>query len=153
MSNNSGLAALREVAARVGQPQVWYVACPLRPSEEEIRAQEEGDPIVGSMDREHAVRTATRSNCFRAMRWLRWLGHAFPTITFIAPWVAAVLAGEDDADEAQREHGLRDDCRVVERCDGIVVCGGRVSSGMQREATHARRHADITDLGAEPPRV
>jgi hypothetical protein len=32
--------------------------------------------------------------------------------------------------------GVGDDCAVVERCDGIVLVGGRISSGMRREMEH-----------------
>lgn len=92
-----------------------------------------------------------RANLERAMRWLAWLRRTFPETTFIAPWIATVLAGADEHDPVQREAGLVDDCAVVERCDGIVLCGGRESSGMTREATRARRAWDLTGLGDEPP--
>lgn len=116
--------------------QVLYVAAPLAPSEEEIVIAAEGGPVA---TREDAIRCATSANVGRAMRWLSWLRRSFPETTFIAPWIAAVLSGEDDADPAQREAGLVDDCAVVERCDGIVLCGPRISSEMRREMEHAQR--------------
>lgn len=148
MVNNEGLAALRAATTRGGE--VWYVAAPLRPTEDEIESalDDDGYPYRTRAAAAVAVRTG---NCHRALRWLRWLRRYFPEVTFIAPWVAAVMSGEDDADEAQRERGLRDDCRVVARCDGIVLCGGRVTGGMSRERGDARAVADITALGAEPP--
>lgn len=56
-----------------------------------------------------------------------------------------------------REAGLVDDCAVVERCDGIVLVGGRISSGMRREmehgvANHLPDYFRIYDLtGSEVP--
>lgn len=89
-------------------------------------------------------RAGLDDNVRRAMRWLSWLRRSFPETTFIAPWIAAVLSGEDDADPAQREAGLVDADAVVARCDGVVLCGGRVSSGMARERDAARRVWDLT---------
>lgn len=92
-----------------------------------------------------------RANLERAMRWLAWLRRTFPETTFVAPWIASVLAGDDDADPAQREAGLVDADAVIPRLDGVVLVGGRESSGMTREATRARRAWDLTGLGDEPP--
>lgn len=78
------------------------------------------------------------ANLARAMRWLRWLIACEPDVAFIAPWIASVSAGEDDADPAQRARGLRDAEAVIARCDGIVLCGG-LSPGMQQELAAARR--------------
>jgi hypothetical protein len=83
------------------------------------------------------------TNLQRAMRWLAWLRRTFRHDTFIAPWIAACLAGADDADAAQREAGLRDACAVIERCDGIVLCGPRVSSGMRREVEHGMEKSHV----------
>ncbi len=91
------------------------------------------------------------SNLARAMRWLRWLRKSFPETTFVAPWIAAVVAGEDDADPAQREAGLVDACAVVALLDGVVLVGGRISTGMQREVSWTIVAYDLTELGDEPP--
>lgn len=118
--------------------QVLFVAAPLRPSEEEIddvELAERGEYRPGPRVR---AAVALRANLDRAMRWLSWLRRSFPETTFIAPWIASVLAGADDADPAQREAGFTDDCAVIERCDGIVLCGGRISEGMQREMEHGK---------------
>jgi hypothetical protein len=68
-------------------------------------------------------------------------------------WVVDVMTG-NDADPVRREKGLLDCERIVARCDGIVLCGGRISSGMQRELNVALKYglliADLTSLGAEP---
>lgn len=90
-------------------------------------------------------------NLKRAMRWLHWLRRSFPETTFIAPWIAAVLAGASEDDPAQREAGLVDDCAVVALLDGIVLVGGRVSTGMEREAACHAVVFDLTELGSEPP--
>jgi hypothetical protein len=96
-------------------------------------------------------RAGLDANLARAMRWLSWLRRAFPDTTFVAPWIAAVAAGEDDADPRQREAGLVDADAVIPRLDGVVLVGGRVSSGMARERGRARRAWDLTSLGDEPP--
>jgi hypothetical protein len=91
-----------------------------------------------------------RANLERAMRWLTWLRRTFPETTFIAPWIAAVLAGEDDSDPTQREAGLVDAVAVIRLVHGVVLCGGRVSTGMQSERLAAMRTWDLTFLGEEP---
>lgn len=112
--------------------QVLYVAHPLRPtSEESFRFAAHA---LTSPTRPDEL--ATKENLQRALRWLAWLRRSFPETTFIAPWIASVMSGDDDSDPAQREAGLVDDCATIERCDGIVLCGGRISSGMRREMEH-----------------
>lgn len=148
--------------------RLLYVAHPVAPSEEEIAAAAIASvgpnfPILDNPDlMAHAKRLATKDNLERGMRWLNWF-RVFPETTFIAPWIASIMAGGDDSDPKQREAGLVDDCAVVERCDGIVLCGGRISSGMRREMEHGRRRLmtqdmpnyfevyDLTKLGTEPP--
>lgn len=80
-----------------------------------------------------ASRDGLEHNLLAAGRWLTWLRRSFPATTLIAPWIAGVLSGEDDADPAQREAGIVDAEAVIPRCDGIVLCGPRRSSGMERE--------------------
>lgn len=127
--------------------QVLYVAAPLAPSEEEIEQVRlrigKWNPGVGFAGPGSCAKAATLENAKRAMRWLSWLRRSFPETTFIAPWIASVLGGEDDTDPAQREAGLVDACAVVERCDGIVLCGPRISSGMRREMEHGRSHSNV----------
>lgn len=132
-------AAAEHVPARL----ILYVAHPLAPLPADVAADElHPEPRSAALEQ----------NLRRAMRWLSWLRRSFPEVTFVAPWIAAVMSGEDDSDPKQREAGLIDDCAVVERCDGIVLVGGRISSGMAREREHARRCWDLTGLGKEPPR-
>lgn len=94
-------------------------------------------------------------NIKRALRWLAWLRKSFPDATFVAPWIAGVLSGEDDADPAQREAGLVDCCATVAHLDGVVLVGGRISSGMERERDTAEsaglRVANLISIGPEAP--
>lgn len=145
--------------------QILYVAAPLRPTAEEIAVARSAwlDPGWTRHTRDD-VTMAIRANIDRAMRWLDWLRRAFPETTFTAPWIASILAGADDSDPAQREAGMRDNEAIIERCDGIVLCGGRVSTGMRREMDHGIQSRieldvaarpfvayDLTGMGAEPP--
>jgi hypothetical protein len=101
------------------------------PNEAEIGCARVAWPGIGRIED-----IAARDNVGRALQWLAWLRKSFPETTFIAPWIASILSGEQDSDPKQREAGLVDDCAVVERCDGMVLCGGRISNGMDREARH-----------------
>lgn len=128
--------------------RVLYMAHPVAPTPEEIadtpsvrvhrgRGEYEADwetPI----DDATRFGWAVRRNLDRAQRWLSWLRRSFPETTFIAPWISSILAGADGHDPNQREQGLIDDCAVIERCDGIVLCGPRISAGMARERDHFR---------------
>lgn len=102
----------------------------------------------------HPVSGDVKENIARALRWLAYLRRTDRQNTYIAPWVAALMSGEDDADPTARERGLIDCETVAARCDGIVLVGGRVSSGMAREreaVIAAGGHVfDYTRLGAEP---
>lgn len=163
--------------------QVLYVAAPLRPTEAEIdaiqpftvspgRGEYEVDAKIWK-PHETRLREALRANLDRAMRWISWLRRSFPETTFIAPWIATVMSLGNDDSPVLREAGLVDDCAVIERCDGIVLCGGRISDGMRREMDHgvafwngpselnrsdepvrfAREFAvyDLISLGNDPP--
>jgi hypothetical protein len=119
---------------------VLYVAHPLAPTMEEVERVREGASWPELWTETARVRSALSANIDVALRWLAWLRRSFPETTFIAPWIAAVVSGEDDSDPKAREAGMVDDCAVVERCDGIVLCGERISSGMRREMEHGQCH-------------
>lgn len=153
--------------------QVLYVAAPLRPTEAEIEAIQSFTVSPGSGEyevdakiwkpHETRVREALRANLDRAMRWLAWLRRSFPETTFIAPWIADVLSGAAVENAELLEARFANDCAVIERCDGIVLCGGRISEGMQREMDHGVQRPmtqelpnyfeayDLTSLGSDPP--
>lgn len=113
--------------------RVLYVAHPLAPTPEEVARLTSENCVA---DCQASARDALRRNIDLALRWLAWLRASFPDGTFIAPWIATVMSLHGDDSPELREAGLRDDCATVERCDGIVLCGSRVSSGMAREADH-----------------
>lgn len=133
--------------------RVLYVAHPLAPTEDEMAATAAWGTASATV--------AIKRNIDLALRWLTWLRASFPDDTFIAPWIATVMSLHGDDSPELREAGLRDDCAVVERCDGIVMTGSRISSGMRREREHGRDRShgdwsswDLTALGLrEPPAV
>lgn len=102
----------------------------------------------------HPVGGAVAANIKAAFGWMSWLLHRWPRVAFIAPWIvdAHVL---DDGDPIDREAGLLRDEAVVSLADSILLVGGRVSVGMEREriaALHAGGDAvDFTRAGASPP--
>lgn len=129
---------------------VLYMAHPLAPTEEQIAG------IIQrgwTGERSEAVGATLRENIDRAMRWLAWLRRAFRETTFVAPWIASVLAGDDDRDPAQREAGIVDALAVIPRLDGLVFAGSRISGGMAREHTGSRRTWDLTWMGLVDPPV
>ncbi len=66
------------------------------------------------------------------------------------PWFIYV----SNLDESWRKRAMRDDLVNLERCDGIVLTGGRISEGMQMELGLAQmagqRVYDLTSVGYEP---
>jgi hypothetical protein len=94
------------------------------------------------------------ANIEKALRWLEWALRRWPKDAAIAPWISECQLF-DEADELVREAGLRRCEAVVARCDELILCGGRISSGMARE----RKVADYEGLNVvdmselvEPPR-
>lgn len=132
--------------------RLLYVAHALRPTEAEIAATPYERVEPGKNEYELDIRTpiphdqrvawAQGINLRRAGAWLTWLRRSFSETTFIAPWIASVYAGENDANPAHREAGLVDAEATIERCDGIVLCGTRISDGMRRERDHGLATAD-----------
>jgi hypothetical protein len=98
-------------------------------------------PIGGDVD----------ANVQRLLRWMSWLRRSYPETMFTAPYAVDLLSGADDYDPVQRAAGIAKNCALVSRLHGIVLVGGRVSSGMAEERDHAHAVADLTYLGEEPP--
>lgn len=121
---------------------VVYLAAPVSPTAEQLAKC--GDPDL-------AVGATILRNLKRARRWLRWLVERTEW-SIVASWMPYV---ETLDEERWRARGLADDLAVVERCDAIVLVGGRVSSGMAIERDHAvargLRVVDLTAFGEEPP--
>lgn len=115
---------------RLGEPRLLYVAHPVA-----------GD-LVGNLE--------------RARRWFTWLHSAFPADSFVAPWILLIeLSITRDHIPTERARGMLHNERSLERCDGIVLVGGRLSEGMRHELAHAKARGlqvlDLLGLGAEPP--
>jgi hypothetical protein len=144
---------------------VLYVAHPLRPSAEDIAACDVQNAPV-PLSRTFLEDRALRRNIDRAIAWRDWLRATFPDVTFVAPWIGDVLAGDDDSDPVQRARGIRDNCALIAKLDGVVLCGPRISGGMRAEVdafvmreahdvargdTRKQHVYDLTSLGATPP--
>lgn len=106
----------------------------------------------------HPIRGDVTDNIARALRWLKFLRLRYPAVTFVAPYIATLLSGQDDADPVQRQAGLQDAHALIMRLDGVVLVGGRLTEGMDFEAraclcARDLRAAiyDMIDLGPEPP--
>lgn len=97
-----------------------------------------------------------QDNLRAARRWL-WALRQATDWSLAAPWIGDVLAGIEAgaAEPDERGRGLVDMFALIERCDAIVLVGGRVSAGMAAELAHARAHGleviDLIGTGAEPP--
>jgi hypothetical protein len=88
----------------------------------------------------------------RALRWLRACQEAFEGIAFMAPWIPNCQVFT----EAEgRAIGMIKNAELIRRSDLYVMCGGKVSSGMQQEADIAAGVGvavrDWTYMGEEPP--
>jgi len=68
--------------------------------------------------------------------WVFDVTEAFPDVAFTVPWLAYVLA-LDDQNPAHRARGMRDDLQSLSRCDEVWLLGGVISAGMRTEAEHA----------------
>ena len=84
----------------------------------------------------HPVRGDEAANLANAKWWLRFLFHHDPDRVYVAPWIAEVEAFAETGFSENPDivtKALADDVEVVRHCDGIILVGGRVSSGMQIE--------------------
>lgn len=93
-------------------------------------------------------------NVTRVRMWLRFLLEAEPDVAFGCPWLPYVEV-LDDGVPAHRARGLRDCLAFVPKFDGIVLVGGKISSGMRLELDVAETAglwvADLTNWGRFPP--
>lgn len=91
-------------------------------------------------------------NLANVQEWFLWLIHNAPQEwTINVPWFIYV----SNLNESYRERALRDDLRVLNTCDAIVLTGGRMSGGMQTELGLAIAKGlkvyDLTSLGFNVP--
>jgi hypothetical protein len=55
----------------------------------------------------------------------------------VNPWYTFIKMFPGVTDPVEIEKFLDEDCAVLERLDGVVLAGHKLSYGMQRELTHA----------------
>lgn len=104
----------------------------------------------------HPISGNILRNLESVCRWLSFLRRRSPNVTIIAPYLGPLWIGlEDDSDPIAREAGLVDCETTVAHCDGVILCGGRISDGMRRELTVATDSglwvSDLTEF-CEPVR-
>lgn len=83
-------------------------------------------PYAGEIEQNVAF---ARKACRHAIQ----LGHTPIAVHLLYPQML------DDSNPVEREAGLRLGRRVLEVCDELWVCGGRISSGMAHEIAEAER--------------
>src|SRR5690606_31901635 len=86
------------------------------------------------------------SNRRNAEAWCTWVAKHFRGIIPIAPWVAFSRCLEETP--LNRSWGLSMDKEVIRLCEGVILCGGRVSAGMREELASKFTHQPVIDLTA-----
>lgn len=80
------------------------------------------------------------ANLASAEWWLAHLQRANPEVAIVAPWLQSLRLGvDDDGNPTRRRQGLARAVAATKRCDGIILCGPRISSGMLAELLGLRR--------------
>ena len=108
----------------------------------------------------HPVAGDVANNLAAARRWLKWAHTAIPPrfpghdVAVIAPWITDCEI-YDDSVPTERAAGMARNLATITRCHGILLCGGRISSGMQVELDGAKGQGlvhilDLTWMGTEP---
>lgn len=145
------------VAARPGETLAWCTLCKAEAtyvlSEPlDLRVICEHDDPVRHTSEPAAI---VGYNLRRAMRWWQWFEGTLTEAVFLMPWFLNVSAN-GEADPVKIQRGLRDDCATVMRCDALIHCGPRISSGMGREAGAAYEVSNpvfqVKGIRGEPPR-
>lgn len=107
-------------------------------------------PLGDGDDADNAVRRA--DNMAGGIDWFRYLVmHTRWAIQM--PWWPFVVAIDD---VYHRPRALRDQRKILERCDMLVLVGGWISPHMLIERRYAEASGripvlDLTDLGSRPP--
>ena len=141
---------------------IMYLAHPVAPTPEEVtahirhldRESPASGETIGDMEI-RAARAVVRRNVDRALDWLRWLVIHTDWIVS-APWIPYALS-LDDTNPADRSRGMHDSRAMAAVAGGIVLVGGRLSTGMDsdRAGVINRRTpgpvVDLIDLGVRPP--
>jgi hypothetical protein len=124
--------------------RVLYVSHRVMPSASEIDKPPTGDgwrlwikesswTACSEADR---IRLMIKWNLDSGIRWLAWFRGSFPEVTWIAPWISAIESLGRDAGPELIDRALADDLDVVERCDGIALCGLALCDEMKQKARH-----------------
>lgn len=91
-----------------------------------------------------------KKNLLNAQKWFLYLLKNTDW-SFSVPWFIYV----SNLDESWRKRAMRDDLTNLERCDAIVLTGGRMTPGMLTELGLAQmgglKVIDLTGSGYEPP--
>jgi hypothetical protein len=99
----------------------------------------------------HPVSGHPLTNAVATAEWVRALINLDPSRIYVAPWVAEVLAFPSEVPGESLHHdynlAIEDDLEVLSRFDEIILVGGRIGPGMQKELDKAKelKHR-ITDL-------
>jgi hypothetical protein len=87
-----------------------------------------------------------KKNLANTCKWFLFLLHNTDW-SFSVPWYMYVC----NLDESYRKRAMRDDLVNLERCDAIVLTGGRISEGMRGELGLAEMSGqkvfDLTSVG------
>lgn len=95
------------------EKDIWYIAHPVSGTPEEVVA-----------------------NIDNAIAWTKWLTDNIPERIYTAPWLGQVIAYQRTGapiSKAFYDRCIEDDCRMVQRYDGVFLCGGRMGAGMVAE--------------------
>jgi hypothetical protein len=88
-------------------------------------------------------------NLDNVQKWFLELIHK-TDLTINVPWFIYV----SNLDESYRKRAMRDDLRILDTCDAIILTGGRISEGMATELALARQRGmrvlDLTSAGYSP---
>lgn len=99
----------------------------------------------------HQLSAPTRegidNNRRKAAEWAAWLWRQGFSVE--CSWIVCTGILEETLEN--RRLGLKSDCEQVRRCDVMVLCGPRISSGMLEEAAVAKVIIDFTYIGTELP--
>jgi hypothetical protein len=103
----------------------------------------------------HPLSGREKVNRAKAKLWLKHITESRDEpAAVIAPWITESEIW-DDSIQAERVQGLERCAAVIERCDELWMCGGRISEGMRFELDVAQKAGlttvDLTELGEYPP--
>lgn len=87
-------------------------------------------------------------NLKNASEWCAFLARRY-ALAPIAPWIVLARVWSESLDN--RALGLEIDLDVVRAIGCVVVCGGRISAGMQLEIREARIVVELATFGYEVP--